>query len=233
MRDKEKYFKSLYNKLDGDNKIYYLKLLLKTEELYDEKQKNIKSKNQFRVLFKKGCIVICFVSVIFTLSTGLKIFANIDIFDSIIKFTKEFISEEVKLKVEPIGDLVIYENIKDLEKDFNIDIPKIKRIPQGYILRDINVYKVNNNNWSKLFIYYLNGNEQIIYSMNNLYSSQKITIEKDETLIEEYQLNGFTVYITENNNWRTATWSNQNMKYEIYGKLSVEILKDMVNSIYN
>ena len=56
--------------------------------------------------------------------------------------------------------------------------------------------------------------------------------QKDATLLEEYVINGITHYITENNSNLSAMWTNQNVEGYIQGELTLEEMRQMIDSIY-
>lgn len=67
---------------------------------------------------------------------------------------------------------------------------------------------------------------------NNLPDKSTGTYQKDENPVELYEVNGITHYIFSNNKTHQAVWMNGNIEVAISGKLSVEELEKMVESIY-
>lgn len=58
-----------------------------------------------------------------------------------------------------------------------------------------------------------------------------LPFEKDATDVEPYTSNGRTFYIMSNVNTNTAAWSDENLVTTIRGKLSVEEIKTIIDSI--
>lgn len=56
--------------------------------------------------------------------------------------------------------------------------------------------------------------------------------QKDTELLEEYIVNGITHYITGNNSNLSAMWTNENVEGHIYGDLTLEEMRQMIDSIY-
>ena len=57
--------------------------------------------------------------------------------------------------------------------------------------------------------------------------------EKNEGYVEPYYVNHVPHYIMENMGRRTAAWQNGNTENAIQGDLTVEELKQMIDSIYS
>ena len=56
--------------------------------------------------------------------------------------------------------------------------------------------------------------------------------QKDVTIHEEYVVNGISHYLTRNNDSLSAMWTNQNIEGHIQGELTLEEMKQMIDSIY-
>ena len=56
--------------------------------------------------------------------------------------------------------------------------------------------------------------------------------QKDTSLLEEYVINGVTHYITENNSNLSAMWVNENVEGYIQGELTLDEMRQMIDSIY-
>lgn len=82
---------------------------------------------------------------------------------------------------------------------------------------------------------YSNGTSDLafnyIYWTGDRYESS--VFEKDDTPVILYEKEGITHYIMSNANVRVATWMNGSCECTIVGKLTVEELERMIDSIYN
>lgn len=65
-----------------------------------------------------------------------------------------------------------------------------------------------------------------------VHDSQPYTYQKDASICEEYIVNGITHYIVENNEHLSAMWVNESVEGYIQGNLTVEELRQMIDSIY-
>lgn len=72
----------------------------------------------------------------------------------------------------------------------------------------------------------------VVYIYYEPREESTVTYQKDENEMIEYQVNGITHYVMNNNGNATAAWSNENIEVQIQGALSTEDLIQMVKSIY-
>lgn len=82
-------------------------------------------------------------------------------------------------------------------------------------------YTVNNRSFSIRIVIYK--------SMSDI---QVSTYQKDAKVCEKHVVNGIVHYITENNEKRSAMWVNGCVEGHIQGDLTIEELRQMIDSIY-
>ena len=82
---------------------------------------------------------------------------------------------------------------------------------------------------------YITGNRTFairIIVYENVLENDLNIYQKDTLLLEEYVVNGITHYITENNSNLSAMWANENVEGYIQGDLTLEEMRQMIDSIY-
>lgn len=208
-----------FKQLPLEKQDYMIQLVAKEVLIY--KEKRTKKLKKFLIF---SCI---FLLLIFSINVLGRM--------NILKFDIKITEETIKMHSALNSDLNIksYSSIKQVENEFGISILKIKEIPKGYKLNDINVYVDNNDRWYKLYIYYLNGDAQISYVLSNSHNFRDTSIEKNVNLIEIHKIDNIDIYLSQNDYWNSAAWYDNNIKYEIYGSLSIDEIKKMVDSVYN
>ena len=145
--------------------------------------------------------------------------------------TFQFLSGQGKDEVTEWGVMSFLHN----EVSCYTDTPCVPRYAPEGTQEDSTMNIVDRNNRCSIGMGYVVGNRTfairiIVY---------KITIEnefnvyqKDTELLEEYVVNGITHYITGNNSNLSAMWTNENVEGHIYGDLTLEEMRQMIDSIY-
>ena len=102
-------------------------------------------------------------------------------------------------------------------------------IPDGYKLNDL---RTDESPVQLIFFaVYQNEARNIKIQLKQYLDSDPQQIEQSDSLIEEYELDGIIYYIFENHEELKAVWITENFECYIAGTLSIDELKNMINSI--
>ena len=125
-----------------------------------------------------------------------------------------------------------YENLEEALKEYGITANIVPSwIPEGFILDDIMVNKLQEPERIEIRAYYLNG-ERMISIFYNRYSDSFTSYEKNDYSVEEYFIGGIKHYIFDNLGKQVAVWSNSNIECAISGDVSKIEIEKMLDSIY-
>ena len=102
-------------------------------------------------------------------------------------------------------------------------------IPQGFALESITVEQTPLKN--KYTAIYVKGNQNLRITVRDHLGKSPNYVEQSEGLVEEYKDNGITYYLFENNNQVQTIWIVDSYECCIAGKVTIDELKLMINSI--
>ena len=102
-------------------------------------------------------------------------------------------------------------------------------IPDGYELTDI---KTERSPLKKIYTaIYTNGEQNIRITIRDYLDKSPLYVEQSDGLTEEYQVSGRTYYLLENNQQVQAVWIVDSYECYIFGNITIDELKTMLNSI--
>lgn len=157
-----------------------------------------------------------------------------DIWNAVAKWTKEtfsFVSGDSEGVTGPAKeDNRQYTALQELLKETNraTDIVPT-RVPAGYELKDISM--VESPDRRTYVAFYTNGEKTFQIFVQFCMISDPAIIEIGEELIEIYEVSGIKYYIFPNDQQLRAVWSKGPYECYISGELTVEEIKDMIDSI--
>lgn len=106
-------------------------------------------------------------------------------------------------------------------------------IPEGYVLDEATVTALHSE--TDFFAAYQKGEDCLMVSIGRMekdLESQGVAVyEKDSEPVEEYVHNGITYYLMSNNGYRTAAWKTEGLEGFLGGPLTLDELKQIVDSI--
>ena len=123
-----------------------------------------------------------------------------------------------------------YESLQDALEYGKITIPLVPTwIPEGYQLADITVEisPLKKTYTAK----YANGEKFLIITVRDYLNQSPLYVEQSDGLTEEYQMSGRTYYLLENNQQVQAVWIVDSYECYIFGNITIDELKMMLNSI--
>ena len=102
-------------------------------------------------------------------------------------------------------------------------------IPDGFILTDITVEQspLKNLYTAK----YTNGEKVFAITVRDYLDGDPVYVEQNEGLIEEYTVSGITYYLFSNLEHTRAVWLHASYECDISGDVTIEVLKEMIDSI--
>lgn len=123
-----------------------------------------------------------------------------------------------------------YQSLQEALDLYKITTPLVpKWIPQGYELHSV---KVNASPAQEVFLgIYLKDDQMLKVQIKQYLDSDPEQIEQSGTLLEEYESGGIVYYIFENNEQLRTAWSIENFECYISGELTIDEMKQVVDSI--
>lgn len=101
--------------------------------------------------------------------------------------------------------------------------------PSGYELSNITV---ENSPLKKTYTaIYANGEQSLKITVRDYLDGDPVYVEQSDGLIEEYQASGITYYLFNNNKQVRSAWIVDSYECSIFGDVTIDELKEMINSI--
>ena len=182
--------------------------------------------------FRRIAAVAASLVLVFSLSITANAFSFRDVWDAVVNWAQETFCFSMGVEVsEPnADDQLEYTSLQDAlianGRDSSI-IPVV--IPEGYELTDINVEYTP---WQETYIgFYSNGDSSLTISVQSYISSSPAQVELSTEYIEMYSVSGIEYYIFTNLSQNSAVWISGSYECCISGRLSIEEIKLMIDSI--
>ena len=123
-----------------------------------------------------------------------------------------------------------YQSLQEALDLYKITTPLVpKWIPQGYELHSV---KVNASPAQEVFLgIYLKDDQMLKVQIKQYLDSDPEQIEQSGTLLEEYESGGIIYYFFEDDPMLQAVWTNENFECYISGELTIDEMKQIVDSI--
>lgn len=210
-----------------------------TEEAYATFRKHYMPKQTQKKPFVSGLlrcaavIAVVFV-VLFAASTSAEAF-GVDVWEKFACWTREFFSfsdgTQETLPTEPEKtDPVEYSELQKALDENNITQKLAPTwVPDGYVYKDILI--MDSPKERSIQAIYTNNGTELIISIRQTIAVEPEQIEKNDDLLEVYTVDGVEYYIFSNTDTLQATWIIGEFECIIGGKLTLEELKAMINSI--
>ena len=123
-----------------------------------------------------------------------------------------------------------YTSLQEALAATNCDFDAIPTwIPDGYELERIDVHL--NPMQNVYFAQYENGKKTLVITVRSYLGIEPEKIEVKEDLVEIYEESGMEYYIFQNDVQLRALWVKDSNECYISGELSMEEIKNMINSI--
>ena len=102
-------------------------------------------------------------------------------------------------------------------------------IPEEFVLLEIDVQKTPRKN--TYIARYTHKEEILIIAVRDYRDSDPVYVEQSDGLVEKYEASGIAFYLTSNQGQNRAAWLYESYECEISGDVTIEELKEMIDSI--
>ena len=189
-------------------------------------------KKPFSAHWVKAAAAVAAILVVVVMSFGISAQAfDFDIWGKIANWTKEIFQFSDVQPTEP-------------EKENNAELKSLQDaltqngitekiiptwLPEGYKFSDINIEKSPRE--KSISAIFENNGERLIISIRQAIGGQADKIEKNDNLLEVYTVDGVEYYIFSNTETMQVAWSIGEFECLIIGKITLEEMKAMIDSI--
>ena len=193
-------------------------------------KKNSTTPNWVKRLVAAAAIII----LIFSGSITAKAF-GFDLWEVIVKWTQEtfhfgYVSNSEEPSDPKKDNTLVFSGLKSALETYEITINLVPTwIPDGY--EEASVRTFDTPKQRQFFGNYQAGENTIKIWICDYLDAEPTQIEQSDGIIEVYEVNDIKYYIIENNGELRAAWVKESFECYILGPLSIEELKNMVNSI--
>ena len=193
---------------------------------------SVPSRKATIIPFRRIATIAASLVLVFTLATSANAFSFKDIWNAVARWAEETFSFStgVEVSAPKANSELEYASLQEALSDDDLN-PNIvpSWIPEGYTLSDI-IIDLNPKQDSYIALY-CNGQEYLKISVQSFVSDRPEQIEMTEDFVEIFSASGIDYYIFSNHTQSQAVWHID--MYECYfsGKLSLEEIKTMINSI--
>lgn len=125
-----------------------------------------------------------------------------------------------------------YESLQEALADYDIPATSVpSTVPDGFELQSIKVSEYLNVGELELLAYYLKEDSALFIAITQYSGQHTFKYEKSDSTVENCTINGVVYYLLENVDQATAVWNTGPLEGSIYGDISTEDIKMMINSI--
>ena len=123
-----------------------------------------------------------------------------------------------------------YASLQEALEKANVPVNLVPTtVPKGYVLADITAERspLKKTYTAK----YTNGEKVLRITVRDYLDQSPYYVEQNDGLIEEYKVSEVSYYLFSNLEYNRAVWLYESYEYDISGDISIEELKEMINSI--
>ncbi len=196
----------------------------------EEKPKTV----AFPMWLRRASAVAAVVAIFMVITTSVNAFGY-DLWGKVATWSQEFFhfeDETLGTEDNDLGkqDNLEYSSLQDALNQLNITQQLAPTyLPKGYILTDLQVSRSPREN--SIYAHYKNGDADIRISIRQMIGGNPEELEKSESVVLAYDANGITYYIFNNYDRIKATWVVGEFECYIVGNVTVEEMKEMIDSI--
>ena len=198
----------------------------------EENIESIPSRKATIIPFRRIAAIAASLVFVFTLATSANAFSIKDIWNAVARWAEETFSFSTGVEIsEPKGDSELeYESLQDALAQNHRNCNGVPLwIPDGYILTDI---RIDRNPMQETYLaVYSNDDSMLKVSVQSMLSGHPEQIEMSDELVEIYTVSGIDYYLFSNYAQTRAAWVVDFCECYISGELTVEELKEMIDSI--
>ena len=189
-------------------------------------------KKPFSARWVKAATAVAAILVVVVMSFGISAQAfDFDIWGKIANWTKEIFQFSDVQPTEPEKENNLeLKSLQDALGQYNIAQDIIPTwLPEGYVFKDIN--SLRSPREISVSAQFERDNEELIISIRQTIGIKPEQIEKNDNLLEEYIVGDIKYYIFSNTETLQAAWVVGEFECIIGGRITIEELKEMINSI--
>ena len=178
-----------------------------------------------------AAIAACLV-LVFSFATSANAFCFRDVWNAVVIWAQETFSFSMGVEVsEPnTEDTLQYSSLQEALEQYQIDTNLLPTsMPDGFSLEEI-IIDYNPKQIQCVAIY-LNQDRTIKVSIQSFLTDCPEQLEKSEDFYEIYSISNIDYYIFKNNSTTQVAWLSGNYECCISGDISIDEIKQMVNSI--
>lgn len=192
-----------------------------------------RNKPSVRWLHRLGTFAAALVIVFLTTLTANAF--GFDLFGKVAKWSADFFHFEKESLETSAPDPDMFDELEYTSLQQALEIYKITHrlaptwIPEGYTLSNLDV--IDSPTEVTFFAIYSKEESNIRILIRQLNNEEPIQVEKNDDFIQTYSTGGITYYLFENINDVQAIWVLENFECVIAGSLTLEELKEIIDSI--
>ena len=184
-----------------------------------------------KLLWLRSLSAAAAVLVIILLGTVTAKAFGVDVWEAVITWTQETFHIGGTQPDGPDTDKEIpFASLQEALQKAKINVPLVPTwVPDGYVLTDIRIEETPMQDVYNAI--YHNGNKTLKITVRNHLTANPEYIEQSEGFVETYEVNGITYHLFLNNLRTQAVWINGSYECYIFGDLTIDELKQMIDSI--
>lgn len=197
-------------------------------------QEEVKAPIVFPMWLQRATAVAAVLAIFVVITTSVNAFGY-DLWDKVATWSQEFFhftdeTQGAECSEPDKQDSFEYTSLQDALDGTGITKKLAPTwLPEGFELVDLLVF--DSPREISISAKYSNGDTDIRISIRQLVGSKPEEVEKSEDYILAYDAKGITYYIFENNKLLQAVWVVEEFECFIAGELTLEEIKDIINSI--
>lgn len=182
--------------------------------------------------FRRIAAVAASLVLVFSLSITANAFSFRDVWDAVVTWAHETFSFSMGVEVsEPVShDEIEYTSITDIITQYKVDPSVVPTwVPEGFYIDEVIIDESPIQ--EKYVIVYSDGTTKIKVVIQSYLDARPEQCEISDELIETYTVSGISYYIANNNATLKAAWITDTYECYISGKITIDEIKQMVDSI--
>ena len=181
--------------------------------------------------FRRIAAVAASLVLVFSLSVTANAFSFRDVWDAVVNWAQETFSFSMGVEVsEPTpSDTLHYQSLQDVLSESKVNVNLPTWLPDGYILSDIIVDQ--NPKQDSYVAIYTSDYGMIKISVQSYLYGRPEQVETSDCLHEVYSPVGIDYYIMQNNLLTQASWTTDLYECYISGDISIDEIKQILDSI--
>lgn len=200
-----------------------------------EREPVVRKKNSTAPYWVKRLVAAAAIIIlIFSGSITAKAF-GFDLWEIIVKWTQEtfhfgYVADGPNANSPGEESSEVFEGLQAALDDYDISAKLVPTwIPQGYIESDIKT--IDTPKQRQFMAFYENGEKVIKIWIVDYLDGDPSQVEQSSSAYEVYERSGIKYYIFRDNDQMRAAWISESFECCITGPLSVEEIKNMINSV--